>query len=226
MHQSVLLLDLDGTLCDPREGFENCIGYALEKMALPLNGWEHFHTHIGPPLETTLGVILGRENAHRVPEAAAFYRERYRIKGIEENLVYPGIPEVLASLSRQYTLLLATSKPLIFAERILEQLGLVSWFSGVYGAGPDGKDSAKALVIRNALRQENLAAEACVMIGDRRHDVDGATANDMAACAVSWGYGSREELSAAKPRAIFETPGEMASFFLQGNLSQQKVRTA
>jgi len=134
------------------------------------------------------------------------YREYYAPKGIFENRLYEGIPELLRDLrAHGATLVVATSKPTRFAEQIARHFGFADDFALISGSTPDGSRDAKADVIRHALATLGIDDPArAVMIGDRRHDVEGAAATGLAAIGVLWGYGSREELQTAKPAFIAE----------------------
>ena len=200
-----ILFDLDGTLTDPGLGITNSVAYALEKMGIPVPERSQLYKFIGPPLLDSFSQFFGlsREESE---QAVTFYREYFRKKGIFENQVYPGIPELLAKLQESgRTLILATSKPEEFALRILEHFGLKTYFSFVAGATMDSSLCAKVDVIRYAL--ENCGTtdlSAAVMVGDREYDVIGASQAGLKAIGVLYGYGSREELQKANAAHLAE----------------------
>ena len=169
-----ILFDLDGTLTDPGLGITNSVAYALKKMGIPVPERSELYKFIGPPLLDSFSQFFGlsREESE---QAVTFYREYFRRKGIFENQVYPGIPELLAKLQESgRTLILATSKPEEFALRILEHFGLKTYFSFVAGATMDSSRCAKVDVIRYALENCGITdLSAAVMIGDREYDVIG-----------------------------------------------------
>lgn len=144
---------------------------------------------------------LDRATAERCRDA---YRERYRTVGLLENRLFPEIPAVLQALKQQgYTLCVATSKPEEFAVRILEHFDLVPYFTVISGATMDGRISTKQQVIENTLRRcGNPPCSQVLMIGDRKHDIEGAHACDIAAIGVLFGFGSQAELEAAGADAI------------------------
>lgn len=129
-----------------------------------------------------------------------------------ENVVYPGIPEVLESLGAGGAeLYVATSKPQVFAERILDHFGLSRHFKGIFGSELSGARSNKGELIGHILMIAGLPAADTVMVGDREHDVHGARRNGVSAVGVLWGYGSREELAAAGAEQILEQPTDLSS---------------
>ena len=192
------LFDLDGTLTDPGEGITNSVAYALEKMNIPIPPRQELYKFIGPPLVDSFMQYFGLtpENAQK---AVSFYREYFKDKGLFENVVFPGAKELLIKLKEQgVKTVIATSKPEVFAIRILERFELYSLFDVVCGADMEGKRSAKADVIAYALDAAHIQTRAdAIMIGDRLHDVIGAKQNGLKSIGVTFGYGTREELIAA-----------------------------
>ena len=204
-----VFFDLDGTLTDPYTGIRRSIEYALCALGVDPAPDDDFRWCIGPPLTESFERLVGRGDA---AEALRLYRERYADRGWRENSVYPGIREAISVLGqRAHCLYVATSKPRIFAERILMHFDLSEHFIGIYGAELDGRHSDKASLLRFALQREGLG-EAC-MIGDRRHDIEGALANGMRAIGVSYGFGSVEELQRAGASRILASPADIANLF-------------
>lgn len=200
-----LFFDLDGTLTDPMEGITRSVQYALRHFGIEVGDLRALCPFIGPPLRNSFREFYNMSDAD-AKVAVAKYREYYAPKGIFENRLYEGIPELLRDLrAHGATLVVATSKPTRFAEQIARHFGFADDFALISGSTPDGSRDAKADVIRHALATLGIDAPArAVMIGDRRHDVEGAAATGLAAIGVLWGYGSREELQTAKPAFIAE----------------------
>jgi phosphoglycolate phosphatase len=145
-----------------------------------------------------------------IERAIAHYRTRYAETGWRENVVYAGIADVLAQLAVDgTTLVLCTSKPQPYAERIVAHFGLAPHFAAVHGADLGSALDDKATLVARLLAHEGLAANVCTMIGDREHDVRAAHANGVRAVGVLWGYGSREELALAGADALAATPAEL-----------------
>jgi phosphoglycolate phosphatase len=202
-----LLLDLDGTLTDPRSGILRCIRHALEGMQRPCPGDEALVTYIGPPLRATFATLLATRETALVERAVTLYRERFAEIGLFENEVYAGIPAALAELGCAHRrLFVATAKAAVFATRIVRHFGLAGHFAGVYGPALDGRLDDKAELIAHVLVREGLARERVMMVGDRANDMTAARANGVRAIGVLWGYGSREELLAAGADTLCETP--------------------
>ncbi len=202
-----VLLDLDGTLTDPREGIVGCIKYALNELAHGCPSDSELSRYIGPPLHDTFSELLSSTDSARINTAVALYRERFAVTGMFENSVYPGITEALSDLQELGAVLyVATSKPQVYAFKIVEHFGLGEFFRAVYGSELDGTRSNKADLIAHILKTESLSPGSTCMVGDRLHDMVGAKANSVFPVGVLWGYGSRDELVSGGAAALCESP--------------------
>ena len=204
-----LLIDLDGTLIDPRAGIVGSVQAALGRLGLPVPASETLGWVIGPPLRTTFPQ-LGVASAD-VETAVGHYRENYSAGAMFEASVYPGIPEALDRLREiGARLIVATSKPHAFARPILRHFDLADRFAAIHGAELDGRRDHKAELIAHIIATERVDPAAALMIGDRRYDIDGARANAMRSVGVLWGYGSMEELRSAGATALSDQPKGLA----------------
>jgi phosphoglycolate phosphatase len=202
---SAIYFDLDGTLSDPKPGITGSIQYALQKLDLPVPSQDELTWCIGPPLRASFVTLLGGEN--RADLAVSFYRERFGDVGLYENSLCPGIKEVLTRLAdSRRRMFVATSKPHIFAERIIDHFGLRDHFERVFGSELDGTRVHKTDLLAYALETTGVNASQALMIGDRSHDMIGAKNNGMDAIGVLYGYGSREELIEAGASQVCATP--------------------
>lgn len=204
-----MLFDLDGTLTDPKVGIICCIEHALTTLNVPLPN--DLTWCIGPPLQDCLRDLLGDHPQADPVEALRLYRERYVEVGMFENRVIPGIDEVLTRLSslNHFNLLVATSKPQVYSQQILTHFKLQHHFSAVYGSELDGTRTRKSDLIRHILEHESLEKNHSIMIGDRKHDIQGARRAGIAGIGVLWGYGDREELTEAGTKVLVESPSQL-----------------
>lgn len=207
-----VFFDLDGTLTDPARGIVACIWHAMDRLGLERPPAGELTEYIGPPLAESLAILVGDS---RAADALRHYRARYDDIGWQENAVYAGVEEMLDGLrSTGFKLFVATSKPRVFAARILEHFELDGYFTAVFGAELDGRHSDKSDLLRFALAATGTSAGA-IMIGDRRYDVAGARSNGMRSVGVTWGYGSRRELIDAGADALVDRPQEIAAVVAQ-----------
>lgn len=197
MYQTILF-DLDGTLINPALGITNSLAYALEKFNIEVTDKKELYRFIGPPLQDSFENFyhFSKEDSLK---AVDFYRDYFRHKGLYENEVYQGIPDLLERLKAQgKKLLVATSKPEEFARQILKHFELFDYFDLVAGASMDGSRRLKGDVIAHALTSAQVSdLSAAIMIGDREHDIIGAKKNGLDAIGVLYGFGNREELKKA-----------------------------
>lgn len=219
MKYDAALFDLDGTLTDSEEGILNSICDTLKVYGLDLTMDKGaLNKFLGPPIQQQLMSAYGFSK-EQADEATAFYRKRYKATGmLKENKLYPGIIEMLERIKvAGITIMLATSKPQVFAQTILEYFQLDGYFAYIGGATMDGSHSAKADIIRDCLREaEKLSLKKPVMIGDRMYDIRGAVETSIDSIGALYGYGSREELAEAGCSIFADTPMEVADLLIEG----------
>ncbi len=209
-----VLFDLDGTLTDPREGITNSAAHALRHFGIQADR-DTLTFFIGPPLYESFERFSIPEE--RMEEAVEKFREYFEPRGWLENMPYPGIGETLERLQNAgLKLILATSKPEEFAVRIMERFDLAKYFTLLCGAPMDERRAGKAAVVARALREAGVSdLSRALMVGDRRHDVEGARQNGLDTVGVLWGYGSREELEGAGVRCLAGNLAELEEILLQ-----------
>jgi phosphoglycolate phosphatase len=197
------VFDLDGTISDPAVGIGRSLNHALEHFGHPSIAEDEVSRFIGPPLDQEFRAFVGDVAQGHIVELVAKYRERYADIGLFENVVYPGVPDVIRELDAAGLAIgLCTSKPVRFAERILHFFGLRQHFCFVSG-GDIGISKTAQL---RSLCREGLVDASWSMIGDRAVDIVAARENGLLSIGVLWGHGSREELRAASPRFLIESP--------------------
>lgn len=202
-----ILIDLDGTLTDPKVGITTCARYGLAKVGHPIADDVNIDWIIGPPLKASLAKILNVALEDALAEQALLgYRERFSVTGLFENQVYEGVAQTLQILKNQgFQLFVATAKPTIYAKQILEHFHLAQYFKVIYGSELSGERTNKGDLIAYILQQEQLKPSECMMVGDREYDILGARRNGIETIAVTYGYGSTEELAQAQPKAQIES---------------------
>ena len=204
-----LLFDLDGTLTDPKQGIVTCIRHALQCLDIEIATDIRLESYIGPPLRDTFRSLCGGDS--NVEAAVGYYRERFATVGLFENRVYDGIPRCLEQLrARAESIHLATSKPTIYAERIIQHFGLERFFDRIYGSELDGRLGDKTELIGHILKREKQTAANTIMVGDRSFDMVGARNNKVRAIGVLWGYGSETELDQAGAHQLCSHPAELS----------------
>lgn len=209
-----ILIDLDGTLTDPKVGITTSARYGLEKVGHPISEDTNIDWIIGPPLKASLAKILNVDADDTLAEQALMaYRERFAVTGLYENHVFEDVAETLAELKRRgYRLFLATAKPTVYAKQILEHFNLVQYFTEIYGSELNGDRTNRGELIQYILEQQGMQADQCIMVGDREHDIFGARHNGIESIAVKYGYGSEIELQQAQPKYMIENFSHLLNY--------------
>jgi phosphoglycolate phosphatase len=195
-----IFFDLDGTLTDHGVGITRCLQHSLARLGRAVPAAKALRRFVGPPLHETFAELLQTVDGGVVDAAVRLYRERYVETGMFENELYPGVPEGLEALAEDgHRIWVVTSKPTVYADRIVDHFRLRRGVQRVYGAELSGTNADKRRLIRHALDEEHLEARGTWMVGDRMHDVRGARENGVSSIAVLWGYGAADELREAEP---------------------------
>jgi phosphoglycolate phosphatase-like HAD superfamily hydrolase len=184
----LVIFDLDGTLTDSADGIVSSFRHALGEIGAPVPEGDLSRKLVGPPMHHTLSAMgLG----DRADEAIAAYRADYTARGWAMNSLFDGIPDLLSDLrAAGVRLAVATSKAEPTARRIIEHFGLDQHFEVIAGASVDGVRASKADVVAHALAQLEPIPDLVLMVGDRAHDVEGASAHGIDTVVVKWGYGA------------------------------------
>lgn len=208
-----LFFDLDGTLTDPGLGITNSVMYALQKFNISVNDRTSLYAFIGPPLRDSFEMFYGF-SSEQSEIAVKYYREYFQKQGLYENEVYAGISDVLIQLKEKgKTLILATSKPEIFAIKILKHFNLYNYFDFIAGATMNELRNKKGDIIKYALDNYNVSKKSsALMIGDRKQDIIGAEENGLDSLGVLYGYGSYNELNEAGATFIANEPADILKY--------------
>lgn len=212
-----LLLDLDGTLTDPKEGITKSVQYALTQLSVEPPSMDELEWVIGPPLTDAFAKLLNTQDSVQIQKAITHYRDRYVDRCAIENKPYDGIHNTLGQLKqRGYQLYLATSKPWKYAGKILKHFKMHHYFTHIHGSELDGTRDYKEDLIKYILDQHQLERMQTLMIGDRSYDIKGAKFNNIRSVGVTYGYGSLEELMAAEPDALCHAHTEILQLLSEG----------
>ncbi len=212
----IVLFDLDGTLTDPKLGITKSVQHSLRHFGIIEDNLDDLVKFIGPPLRDSFPEYYGFGEA-QTELAVEKYREYFSVTGMYENTVYPMIPELLQELiDNKKRLIIATSKPTVFADKILKHFNLHKYFEFISGSNLDGSRDKKSEVIFHAFKECRLApSDKMVMIGDRKHDLIGAKEAGIDSIGVLYGYGSMEELQKEYPIHIVDDVSDLRKILME-----------
>ena len=212
MDKKYILFDLDGTLTDSKPGITRAVAYALSHFGIKTDDLETLTPFIGPPLVDGFMTFCGFDRP-KAEKAVEVYREYFSTKGMFENSVIDGVPQMLRTLKEKgKILILATSKLEKYAIQIMEHFGLAGYFDHICGSSLDGSLNDKEKIIEYALNRAGITDKStAVMIGDRHHDIEGALACGIESVGVLFGYGSAQELEKAGAGYIVNTVNELTN---------------
>lgn len=211
-----ILIDLDGTITNPKEGITKSVQYALRAMNIYIDDLDSLTKHIGPPLRDGFMEYYGF-NKEEAESAVEKYREYYGEKGIHQNELYDGMERLLTRLKQagKY-LIVATSKPEELAVKVLESFHLEHYFDDICGATFDDRRDSKEAVIKYAMEKNSITnPDRVVMVGDRKYDILGAKAVGITSIGVLYGFGSEEELRNAGADHIATTVEDIYDIVLE-----------
>ncbi len=207
--------DLDGTLTQSASGILASYRYALDKFGIKLTSKEEELRLIGPPLYNSFTDYYGFDE-DKTMEAIKYYREYYTAGGMYDAPPYDGITDMLSELQfRGVRLVVVTSKPQIYADDVVEHVGLNKYFNRVVGPHGESRVTNKAFLIRRAVLEENIDnIDEVVMVGDRKYDIMAANEVGISSIGVTYGYGSYDELSKAQATYIADSPLDILKYFI------------
>lgn len=213
MNYRYILFDLDGTLIDSSQGVISAAKFALDKMGVPETQIVNLERIIGPPLKHSFKEFFNLSDEF-AEKGVEYFREYYRDKSLFDCTVYEGVEELLTMLKNDgYTLAIATSKPKVFAKRILDHINLSQYFDVIEGSSLDEAHHDKADIISHVINQLNIYnPNQAIMIGDRLYDVKAANAIGMESIGVLYGFGSLEEFQDAGASYVVNSVKELGQF--------------
>ena len=184
MSVKALIFDFDGTICDTGEGIMKSARFALDAFGIDAPEWEELGYFIGPPLLVTFQERFGK-SPQEADELVKKFRERYRTTGVFESRLYDGIKEMLVSLKNDgFKVGIASSKPQEFIEKLLKHFGISELFDSVCGVSFKADCESKQSIISRCIGELGCERSECLMVGDRKYDIEGAKENSLVSVGV------------------------------------------
>lgn len=209
-----IFFDLDGTIIDSFPGISRSIKHVFQTLKIAAPADDELREFIGPPLRKSFARYFARDED--IENAVSIYREFYGREGVLDVNLYPGIRELLETLSQSCDLFLCTSKPAVYATKIIFHLNMQTLFKQAYAPELSGLYDCKEDLLAFAVHQENVLPQHSMIIGDRASDIIAGRSSGLSTVGVEYGFGSRDELSEAGADQLFSSVSELASFLGYG----------
>ncbi|KXT74258.1 Phosphoglycolate phosphatase [Streptococcus sp. DD10] len=201
-----IFFDLDGTLIDSSEGIYNSFVHTFETLNLPVPDTKTIQSFMGPPLEVTFKEQIGQD---KVDIAIQYYRDYYKKIGQFQAKLFPGIRDLLKNLkeNKNLKLYITTSKNEPITLQMCKDLGITTYFDGIYGSIPEAFH--KADVLHRALLENQADEKQSIIIGDTKFDLIGGKEVGISTLAITWGFGRKKDLLAENPDYIADRPTDI-----------------
>ncbi|MFB3137489.1 MAG: HAD family hydrolase [Nitrospirales bacterium] len=208
----LLIFDFDGTLIDSKDDIATSVNLTLGDLGLPLRLPEEIFSFVGDGVKRLLRLSVGEENLALYEEALRIFRRHYLSHCLDTTRFYPGMDRVIETLSGVKKAI-ATNKSMEYTLAIVEGLGLRSHFAAIESPADSSELKPDPGMLLRILSTLNISPEGAVLVGDSTNDVRAAKAAGIRACAVGYGYGDREKVTALEPDFYCEKPEELISLF-------------
>lgn len=208
----LLIFDFDGTLIDSKDDIATSVNLTLGDLGLPLRLPEEIFSFVGDGVKRLLRLSVGEENLALYEKALRIFRRHYLSHCLDTTRFYPGMDRVIETLSGVKKAI-ATNKSMEYTLAIVEGLGLRSHFAAIESPADSSELKPDPGMLLRILSTLNISPEGAVLVGDSTNDVRAAKAAGIRACAVGYGYGDREKVTALEPDFYCEKPEELISLF-------------
>jgi len=194
-----ILFDFDGTLMDTWPGIETTLRASFQALDIPVREEAITRALVGIPLMKVFEELLGDDPVGDIPAsadlAAQKYRELFPVVGMPGARPYNGVVRMLEELTmKERKLFLVTARNEAITKQMMEDHGLTGFFRWMRGEQEGEHPDGKAHMVAEVLQRFGLDPGDCVMVGDRRYDIEAALANGMRSVGVTYGYGTEGEL--------------------------------
>jgi len=204
----LVVFDLDGTLVDSREDIAQAVNHVLGLFNLPALPDHEIAAYVGRGVSSLVRSVLGEGQQHLYKKAMPLFKAYYAEHLLDHTVLYPGVRELLESL-KNFRKAVITNKPTEYSVKILEGLGVARFFETVLGGDkvPAKKPAPDALI--TLAGQSGVALEKVLMIGDSTMDIEAGKNAGTRTCAMTYGFGRREDLVRARPDYILDSITEV-----------------
>jgi phosphoglycolate phosphatase len=200
---SCVIFDLDGTLVDSFQAYNDAIGAVLSKFPekeFPENPNIDANSPSSVPIQELFGKIVGKENQDA---AMKVFADKYNEVCFKKTSLITGVEQLLTYLKDEgKSLNVATNKPGPISRDILKHLGIDKYFDCIYGTG-DGMESKPSPQMLDKITEEKGYKKSDVIfIGDSPNDIITAKNAGVPVISIASGNHTCEELRSYNPNFL------------------------
>lgn len=208
------LFDCDGTLVDSAFSIQRTMIMVFQQFSYREPSLDETKSVIGLSLDLAIAHLLKRPVDDEILAMVAAYKENYkkvRSDVFSAEPLFPGIPDVLATLEKDDNVLLGivTGKSRLGIDRICEAYKLHCFIS--IKTADDCPSKPNPAMVIDSCKQTGVFPESTYVIGDSIYDMQMAKLAKAKAIGVSWGYHMPDALKAAGADFIAHEPKDILS---------------
>jgi phosphoglycolate phosphatase len=207
----LLIFDLDGTLIESKWDIAASVNLTLAELGLPQRPLEEIFGFVGDGVKKLLRQAVGDNNPDRFEEALRVFRGHYLAHCLDRTRFYPGIEQALQHFARTNKAV-ATNKSIEFTNVILKGLGAQHFQFVVGGDNGFGLKPEPGMLL-HIMDRLQASPDRTVLVGDSTNDINGGHNAGIRVCAVGYGMGNRERMTACRPDWFIERPEQLMEIF-------------
>jgi phosphoglycolate phosphatase len=214
-HRAAVLFDLDGTLIDSAPDLAGAANDLRRQHGLPPLSLESLRPMVGAGARGMVGVAFGAKPGDPDFEGLRdAFLARYAQRLLDETMVFDAMQPVLQALDEASVRWgVVTNKAARFTEPIVDGLGLRPRLAALVCGDTTPHSKPHPAPLLEAARQLDVAASACVYVGDDARDMVAGRAAGMATLAAQWGYlGEGASVHEWDADAVLREPAELLNW--------------
>jgi phosphoglycolate phosphatase len=191
-----LIFDLDGTLIDSKRDLIHSVNAMLGEMGRAKLDEETISGYIGHGAPLLVSRALGGgAKEEELRRGLQFFLAYYEDHKLDTTCAYSGVTDALAELNRKKApMAVLTNKPVKISVRILEALGLASYFRVIYGGNSFATKKPDPFGAMQIVTELGAAPRETMLVGDSEVDVQTARNAGLIAAAVNYGFGVHDRI--------------------------------
>ena len=197
----LVMFDLDGTLLNTIDDLGTAANHTLAELGLPQHTLDEYRLMVGNGMRKLIMRALPLDKASDdafIDSTLKQFLEYYATHIDVYTKPYPGIPELINTLSTDgYLLAVASNKIQAGAEKLIAEFFPGIPFVAVMGNSPLYPLKPDAAVVEYIMQKAGTDRANTVMVGDSGTDIQTARNAGIPIIAVSWGFRPRHELTSA-----------------------------